>query len=88
MSVTTDPIADLLTRIRNANQMRYNEVVAPSSNVKLEIVKILKDEGYIADYKLEEGQVQKNIVITLKYGKNKENNKHTISLFAINRSML
>lgn len=72
MSVTTDPIADLLTRIRNANQMRYNEVVAPSSNVKLEIVKILKDEGYIADYKLEEGQVQKNIVITLKYGKNKE----------------
>ncbi len=71
MSVT-DPIADLLTRIRNANQMRYNEVVIPSSNVKLEIVKILKNEGYIADYKLEEGQVQKNIVITLKYGKNKE----------------
>lgn len=71
MSVT-DPIADLLTRIRNANQMRYNEVVAPSSNVKLEIVKILKNEGYIADYKVEEGQVQNNIVITLKYGKNKE----------------
>ena len=42
MSVT-DPIADLLTRIRNANQMRYNEVVVPKSNVKLEIVKILKD---------------------------------------------
>lgn len=71
MSVT-DPIADLLTRIRNANQMRYNEVVAPSSSVKLEIVKILKNEGYIADYKVEEGQVQNNIVITLKYGKNKE----------------
>lgn len=71
MSVT-DPIADLLTRIRNANQMRYNEVVAPSSNVKLEIVKILKNEGYITDYKVEKGEVQDNIIITLKYGKNKE----------------
>ena len=71
MSVT-DPIADLLTRMRNANQMRYNEVVVPSSNLKLEIVKILKAEGYITDYKVETGQVQDNIVITLKYGKNKE----------------
>ena len=71
MSVT-DPIADLLTRMRNANQMRYNEVVVPSSNLKLEIVKILIAEGYITDYKVEKGQVQDNIVITLKYGKNKE----------------
>ena len=71
MSVT-DPIADLLTRMRNANQMRYNEVVVPSSNLKLEIVKILKAEGYITDHKVEKGQVQDNIVITLKYGKNKE----------------
>lgn len=71
MSVT-DTIADLLTRMRNANQMRYNEVVVPSSNLKLEIVKILKVEGYITDYKVEKGQVQDNIVITLKYGKNKE----------------
>ena len=71
MSVT-DPIADLLTRMRNANQMRYNEVVVPSSNLRLEIVKILKAEGYITDYKVEKGQVQDNIVITLKYGKNKE----------------
>lgn len=71
MSVT-DPIADLLTRMRNANQMRYNEVVVPSSNLKLEIVKILKAEGYITDYKVEKGQVQDNIVITLKYEKNKE----------------
>ena len=71
MSVT-DPIADLLTRMRKANQMRYNEVVVPSSNLKLEIVKILKAEGYITDYKVEKGQVQDNIVITLKYGKNKE----------------
>ena len=71
MSVT-DPIADLLTRMRNANQMRYNEVVVPSSNLKLEIVKILKAEGYITYYKVEKGQVQDNIFITLKYGKNKE----------------
>ncbi len=71
MSVT-DPIADLLTRIRNANQMRYNEVVVPASNNKLEIVKILKDEGYITDYKVQKEEVQDNIVITLKYGQNKE----------------
>ena len=71
MSVT-DPIADLLTRIRNENQMRYSEVVVPTSNNKLEIVKILKDEGFIADYKIEKQEVQNNIIITLKYGKNKE----------------
>ncbi len=71
MSVT-DPIADLLTRIRNANQMRYNEVVIPSSNIKLEIVKILEREGFIASYKIEKSEVQDNIIVTLKYGKNKE----------------
>ena len=71
MSVT-DPIADMLTRIRNANQMRYNEVVIPSSNVKLEIVKILKGEGYIENYKVEKNEVQNNIIVTLKYGKNKQ----------------
>ena len=71
MSVT-DPIADLLTRIRNANQMRYNEVVIPSSNMKLEIVKILEREGFIASYKIEKSEVQDNIIVTLKYGKNKE----------------
>lgn len=71
MSVT-DPIADLLTRIRNANQMRYKEVVVPSSKLKIEIVKILKNEGYITNYKVEKGEVQDNIIITLKYGQNKE----------------
>ena len=71
MSVT-DPIADLLTRIRNANQMRYNEVVVPSSKMKLEIVKILEREGFIANYKIEKNEVQDNIILTLKYGKNKE----------------
>lgn len=72
MSVTNDPIADLLTRIRNANQMRYKEVVVPSSNVKLQIVKILKDEGYIVNYKIEKNDVQDNIIISLKYAQNKE----------------
>ena len=45
--VVTDPIADMLTRIRNANQMKYNEVSMPVSRVKTEIAKILKDEGFI-----------------------------------------
>ncbi|MEE0699002.1 MAG: 30S ribosomal protein S8 [Bacilli bacterium] len=70
--LVTDPIADLLTRIRNANQMRYKEVVVPSSKMKTEIVKILKNEGYITGYKVEKGEVQDNIIITLKYGQNKE----------------
>ena len=72
MAIVTDPIADLLTRVRNANQMRYNEVVVPSSKVKLTIVDIMKNEGYIASYKVEKNDVQDNIIITLKYGKNKE----------------
>ena len=70
--IVTDPIADLLTRIRNANQMRYKEVVIPSSNLKLSIVKILKNEGYIANYKVEKDEVQDNILVTLKYGQKKE----------------
>ena len=70
--IVTDPIADLLTRIRNANQMRYKEVVIPSSNLKLSIVKILKNEVYIANYKVEKDEVQDNILVTLKYGQNKE----------------
>jgi small subunit ribosomal protein S8 len=71
MAVVTDTIADMLTRIRNANQMRYEEVRVPSSNIKKEIAKILKDEGYIEDFKIEENDVQGTIVLTLKY-KNKE----------------
>ncbi len=72
MAVVTDTIADMLTRIRNANQMRYKEVLVPASNVKLEVAKILKNEGFIVDYKVEEEGVQKNIILTLKYGQNKE----------------
>ena len=48
----TDPIADMLTRIRNANVMRYKEVEVPASKIKVEIARILKEEGFISDYKI------------------------------------
>ena len=70
--VVTDPIADMLTRIRNANSMRYTEVKVPASKLKLELARILKEEGFIKDYKLEKNDVQGTIVLTLKYGENKE----------------
>ena len=54
----TDPIADMLTRIRNANQNRASEVEIPASKVKLEIAKILKEEGFIEDYKENKDTVQ------------------------------
>jgi len=74
MAVVTDTIADMLTRIRNANQMRYEEVSVPSSKIKNEITRILKEEGFINDYKVvsEENSAQSNIVITLKYTDKKE----------------
>ena len=68
----TDPIADMLTRIRNANIMKYKEVEIPSSKVKVEIARILKDEGYINDYKIKKNNIQDIIVLGLKYGENKE----------------
>ena len=64
----TDPIADMLTRIRNANQMRNKEVAMPTSKMKVEIAKILDNEGFIESY-----TVKNNILtLTLKYGQNKE----------------
>ena len=70
--MVTDPIADMLTRIRNANAMRYKEVEIPASKIKVEIAKILKEEGFINDYKIKKNNVQDIIVISLKYGDNKE----------------
>ena len=70
--MVTDPIADMLTRIRNANAMRYKQVEIPASNLKIEIAKILKEEGFVADYKIKENNIQNIIVLTLKYGQNKE----------------
>ena len=71
MSVT-DPIADMLTRIRNANHMRYKEVEVPASKIKCEIARILKETGFIADYKIKKNDVQDIIVLNLKYGEKKE----------------
>jgi len=70
--MVTDPIADMLTRIRNANQMRYKEVEVPASKIKIEIARILKEEGFIADYKVKKSDVQSIIVLNLKYGERKE----------------
>ena len=72
MGFANDPIADMLTRIRNANQMRYAEVEVPASKIKMEIAKILKSEGFISDYSVKKNDVQNMIVLNLKYGKNKE----------------
>ena len=70
--MVTDPIADMLTRIRNANQMRYKEVEVPASKVKIEIARILKEEGFIADYKVKKNNIQDILVLFLKYGDKKE----------------
>ncbi len=70
--VVTDPIADMLTRIRNAVAMKYKEVKMPISKTKLEIAKILKDEGFIEEYQIEKDDVQSTLVLTLKYGAKKE----------------
>ena len=66
-----DPIADMLTRIRNANTAKHDTVDVPASKMKIAIANILLDEGYIAKYDLIEDGVFKTIHITLKYGKDK-----------------
>ena len=67
----TDPIADMLTRIRNANSAKHDIVDIPASNMKKAIAQILLDEGYIASYKVIEDDKQGVIRVTLKYGENK-----------------
>ena len=67
----TDPIADMLTRIRNANTSKHDTVDVPASKMKLAIADILVKEGYVAKYDLVEDGTAKNIRITLKYGKDK-----------------
>ena len=68
----TDPIADMLTRIRNANQNRAKTVSMPSSKIKEEIAKILKNEGFVEEFSIEENDVQNTLTLTLKYGQKKE----------------
>ncbi len=71
----TDPIADMLTRLRNANQAYHDQATMPSSKIKVGIAEILKQEGYIADFVVnepKEGEVGKTLTVTLKYGRNRE----------------
>ncbi|MBK5225187.1 MAG: 30S ribosomal protein S8 [Thermoleophilia bacterium] len=67
-----DPIADMLTRIRNANNGFKDNVEMPASKVKVEIARLLKEEGYITDYALLRGEAFDNIVVDLKYGKDRQ----------------
>ncbi len=71
MNTTNDPIADMLTRIRNANTAKHDTVDVPASKMKIAIANILVDEGYIAKYDLVDTGVQKTIRIALKYGADK-----------------
>jgi small subunit ribosomal protein S8 len=68
----TDPVADLLTRIRNANSAHHDTITLPGSKLKANIAEILKREGYIADWKVEEARVGTTLSISLKYGPNRE----------------
>lgn len=68
----TDPIADLITRIRNANMVYKEEIDVPYSNMKRAIVQILKEEGYIKDFEVIDKDNKKTIKIYMKYGRNKE----------------
>ncbi|NPD28052.1 30S ribosomal protein S8 [Corallococcus exiguus] len=63
-----DPVGDMLTRLRNASRARHDKVVIPHSKLKVEIVKVLKDEGYIGDFAIHEVAPQNEIAVQLKYG--------------------
>jgi small subunit ribosomal protein S8 len=68
----TDPIADFLTAIRNANTARHNELTIPSSKVKVEIARILKEEGYIGDYEVQADDKQGRLRIVMRYADGRE----------------
>jgi len=68
----TDPIADMLTRLRNANSAYHDTVDMPYSKIKSHIAEILQQEGYIAGWKVTEAEVGKNLEVTLKFGPNRE----------------
>jgi small subunit ribosomal protein S8 len=68
----TDPIADMLTRIRNANRAMHERTEMPTSRLKEEIARLLKDEGYIKDYEVKKGESYDSLVVYLKYGRNRE----------------
>jgi small subunit ribosomal protein S8 len=68
----TDPIADMLTRIRNANKALHDETRMPTSRVKQEIARLLQEEGYIKGYRVEKGESFDMLVVELKYGRSRE----------------
>lgn len=68
----TDPIADMLTRLRNANSAYHDDVVMPHSKIKSHIAEILQQEGYITGWRVEDAEVGKNLVLELKFGPNRE----------------
>ncbi|MGZ4385385.1 MAG: 30S ribosomal protein S8 [Gaiellaceae bacterium] len=68
----TDPIADMLTRIRNANRALHEQVRMPTSRMKEEIARIMRDEGYIREFRIEKGESFDELVIELKFGRNRE----------------
>ena len=68
----TDPVADMLTRIRNANKALQETAAMPSSKMKEEIARLLKEEGYIRDYRVEKGPSFDTLVVELKFGRNRE----------------
>ena len=68
----TDPIADMLSRIRNANRAVHESTSMPTSKLKEQIARILKEEGYIKDYRVEKGEAFDTLVIDLKFGRNRE----------------
>src|SRR3954449_124690 len=68
----TDPIADMLTRIRNANKALHEQIELPTSRMKEELARILKEEGYIKDYSVKKGESFDTLVVQLKYGKSRE----------------
>jgi small subunit ribosomal protein S8 len=68
----TDPVADMLARIKNANKALHETAAMPSSRMKEEIARLLKEEGYIKDYRVEKGESFDTLVVELKFGTNRE----------------
>ena len=68
----TDPVADMLARIKNANKALHETTAMPASRMKTEIARVLKDEGYIKDYRVEKGESFDTLVVGLKFGQNRE----------------
>ena len=68
----TDPVADMLTRLRNANSAYHDDVTMPHSKIKVNIAEILQQQGYIAGWRVEDAEVGRKLVVTLKYGNSRE----------------